>query len=91
MEQFTREAKERLASEKGLEKRAQRSVDVETPFANIKYNMQHRRFILEGLEKVDIEFQFLAMAHNIKKIYCQQTGCWKEQYAHRAAKTAENS
>lgn len=88
LEGYKEEVKKRLASEEGLAKRSQRSVDVETPFANLKYNMGHRRFILRGIAKVNIEFQLLALAHNIKKIYCQQTGIWAEQYAHRAAKRA---
>ena len=88
LEAYKEAAKERLASEKGLAKRAQRSVDVETPFANIKYNMGHRRFVLRGLDKVNVEFQLLALAHNLRKIYCEQTGIWVEHYARRAANKA---
>ena len=86
LELFKKEVKQRLATEKGLDKRSQRSVDVETPFANIKHNMAHRRFILRGIDKVNIEFQFLAIAHNLKKVYCDQTGIWEDYYAQRAAR-----
>lgn len=90
LEAYKAAVKERLASDEGLAKRSQRSVDVETPFANIKYNMAHRRFVLRGIDKVNIEFQLLALAHNIKKIYCEQTGIWAEHYARRASrKTAK--
>ncbi len=88
LEVFKKEVKQRLASEKGLEKRSQRGVDVETPFANIKHNMGHRRFLLRGIDKVNIEFQFLAIAHNLKKVYCDQTGIWEDYYAQRAARSA---
>jgi len=89
LEGYKEQVKKRLASEQGLAKRSQRSVDVETPFANIKYNMSHRRFVLRGIDKVNVEFQLLALAHNIKKVYCEQTGIWAQHYAHRAARKAE--
>jgi transposase len=86
-EYYKKQAQELLASEEGLEKRSQRSVDVETPFANIKHNMGHRRFILRGLTEVSTEFKMLAIAHNIIKIECEQTGKWKEYYAQRNKKS----
>lgn len=82
-------AKELLASDEGKDKRSQRSVDVETPFGDIKYNMGHRRFYLRGKEKVYIEFSLLSLAHNIRKIYCEKTGIWADYYAQRAAKRVE--
>lgn len=91
LEAYKQTVKQRLASASGLAKRSQRSVDVETPFANIKHNMGHRRFVLREMPKVNVEFQLLALAHNIKKIYCEQTGIWAEHYARRAAAKAEKS
>ena len=88
LEAYKQAVKKRLASEQGLVKRSQRSVDVETPFANIKYNMAHRRFVLRGIDQVNIEFQLLTIAHNINKVYCEQTGIWREHYAQRAAMKA---
>ena len=88
LEAFKKEVKQRLASEKGLEKRSQRGVDVETPFANIKHNMGHRRFLLRGIDKVNIELQLLVIAHNFKKVYCEQTGIWEDHYVQRAARSA---
>ena len=82
-------AKEKLASEQGLEKRSKRGTEVETPFGDIKYNMGHRRFILRGLEKVNIEFLLLAIAHNLRKVYCKITGIWEDYYAQRAGKRAK--
>jgi len=82
-------AKERLASDEGKEKRSQRSIDVETPFGDIKYNMGHRRFYLRGMKKVYIEFSLLSLAHNLRKIDCKKTGRWEEYYAQRAARSAQ--
>jgi len=82
-------AKAALASEAGLEKRSKRGVEVETPFGNIKFNMGHRRFILRELDKVNIEFLLLSIAHNLRKVYCEKTGIWKDYYAQRAAKSTK--
>lgn len=84
-------AREKLASEKGKKKRSQRSVDVETPFGDIKHNMGHRRFILRGKSKVYIEFLLLCIAHNIRKVYCEKTGIWVDYYAQRASRRKEKS
>ena len=88
LEVHKKKEKQRLATEEGIEKRSNRSTDVETPFGDIKYNRGHRRFILRGLEKVNIEFLLLSIAHNLKKVYCEVTGCWAEYYAQRAARSA---
>jgi len=62
------EAKENLTSEKGLELRSKRPVDVESVFGNIKGNFETRRFLLRGLEKVDIEWGLICIAHNLRKM-----------------------
>ena len=60
-------AKEKLISKKGVEKRKQRCWDVEAVFGNIKQNMNFKRFILRGMDKVTIEIGLIAMAHNLNK------------------------
>jgi transposase len=60
--------KERLCSEGGLKYRSQRPVDVEAVFGIIKGNKNYRRFLLRGLEKVEIEAGLLALAHNLNKL-----------------------
>ena len=60
--------RERLNSEKGLRHRSNRPQDVEAVFGAIKANRNFRRFLLRGIEKVEIEAGLLAMAHNIKKM-----------------------
>lgn len=60
-------ARERLLSEKGLKHRSKRPVDVEPVFGILKHNKGFRQFRLRGIDKVNIEFGLLAIAHNIKK------------------------
>jgi transposase len=60
--------RERLTSERGIKYRSQRPVDVEAVFGIIKGNKNYRKFLLRGLEKVEIEVGLLALAHNLSKI-----------------------
>jgi len=61
-------AKQNLLSPKGIAHRKQRCWDVEAVFGNIKHNMNFKRVMLRGLEKVEIEIGLIAMAHNLKKM-----------------------
>jgi hypothetical protein len=60
--------RERLTSERGIKYRSQRPVDVEAVFGIIKGNRNYRKFLLRGLEKVDIEVGLLALANNLSKL-----------------------
>jgi transposase len=60
--------RERLNSERGRRYRSQRPVDVEAVFGIIKGNKNYRRFLLRGIDKVEIEVGLLALAHNLGKI-----------------------
>ena len=60
-------AKKLLNSEQGIAKRKQRCSDVEAVFGNIKQNMNFKRFMLRGIDKVNVEIGLIAMAHNLKK------------------------
>ena len=60
--------KERLTSKRGKKYRSQRPVDVEAVFGMIKGNRNYRKFLLRGLEKVEIEVGLLALSHNLNKI-----------------------
>lgn len=62
-----KQAKELLLSEEGVAKRKRRCWEIEAIFANIKQNMNFRRFMLRGLDKVSVETGLLALAHNLKK------------------------
>ena len=56
-----------LTSEKGMELRKQRNVDVEPVFGDIKWNHGFRRFRLRGKAKVSVEVGLLSIAHNLRK------------------------
>lgn len=60
-------ADKRLKTKRGIAKRKQRCFDVESVFGNIKHNHSFRRFMLRGIEKVEIETGLLALAHNLRK------------------------
>ena len=64
---YKQEVRELLTSEEGIEKRRQRW-QVEAVFGNIKQNKGCRRFLLRGLEKVNIEFGLIALAHNLQRL-----------------------
>ena len=87
-EAYKAQAKKLLESEKGLQMRSERSIEVESGFGDIKYNMQHRRFVLRERKKVYIEFGLLAISHNLRKVFCEKSGIWAAYYARRARKRA---
>lgn len=62
------QAYERLKTEKGIYYRKQRPVDVEPVFGNIKHNKNFKRFLLRGIDKTEIEWGLLCIAHNLKKL-----------------------
>jgi transposase len=64
---YKEKARQRLLSEQGIYHRARRCIEPEAVFAQIKHNSQFNRFRLRGLEKVNIEFILIAIAHNLKK------------------------
>jgi len=61
-------AKQKLLSEQGIAHRKQRCWDIEAIFGNIKHNMNFKRFMLRGIDKVNTEIGLIAMAHNLKKM-----------------------
>jgi transposase len=62
------QAYERLKTEKGIYYRKRRPADVEPVFGNIKSNKNFKRFLLKGMDKTEIEWGLLCIAHNLKKI-----------------------
>jgi len=67
-EYYKKKARENLNTAKGKELRIKRSTDVETVFANIKWNQGYQRIRLRGIQKANIEIGLLSLAHNIKKM-----------------------
>lgn len=62
------QAYERLRTETGIKYRKRRPADVEPVFGNIKHNKNFKRFLLTGIDKTEIEWGLLCIAHNLKKI-----------------------
>jgi transposase len=62
------QAHERLKTEKGIYYRKKRPADVEPVFGNIKHNKNFKRFLLKGIDKTEIEWGLLCIAHNLKKV-----------------------
>ena len=60
--------KKLLTSEAGIAHRKQRAWDVEGTFGILKQNKGFRRFLLRGLQNVEIETGLLAIAHNLAKM-----------------------
>lgn len=73
LNEYKNKARERLLSEQGIYHRGKRCIEPEAVFAQIKHNSQFNRFRLRGLEKVNIEFTLVAIAHNLKK-WARKTG-----------------
>ena len=64
LERHKQQTRELLLSEIGIQRRKQRSADVEPVFAQLKHNNGFRRFSLKGLQKVELEFGLMALGHN---------------------------
>ncbi|MEK5441268.1 IS1182 family transposase [Fredinandcohnia sp. FSL W7-1320] len=67
-EEMKAKAKAALECEEKTAIYAQRKVEVESVFGHIKGNRSFRRFSLRGLNKVNVEFGIVALAHNILKV-----------------------
>lgn len=69
LERYKNQARENLNSGEGIKLRKLRNIEVESVFGDIKWNYGFRRFLLRGIEKVNIEMGLLSLAHNFRKIY----------------------
>ena len=67
-EEMKNKAKTALECDEKAMVYARRKVEVESVFGHLKGNRSFRRFSLRGLDKVQVEFGILAMAHNILKL-----------------------
>jgi len=68
LDEYKRKAKHLLDSKQGKRYRSRRCCEVESVFGQIK-NRSFRRFGLRGLQKVNIEFGLVAIAHNLLKLW----------------------
>jgi len=68
LQELKDKAKKLLNSELGLAHRSKRPIEVEAVFGQLKSNNKFTRFTLRGLEKVNLEFGLMALAHNLRKM-----------------------
>jgi len=76
LQQYKYKARERLLSEEGIYHRGRRCIEPEAVFAQIKHNTGFNRFRLRGLEKINIEFTLVAIAHNLRKLAKKAGSSW---------------
>ena len=75
MSQKHAENLERITSEYGTILRMNRSIQAEGSFADVKEDMNFRRYLYRGKAKALAESILLAMGRNINKLHCKiQTG-----------------
>lgn len=68
LNEYKRQARERLTSQEGIKHRGRRCIEPEAVFGQMKYDMAYRRFRHTGKDKVTMDFAFFAIAFNIKKM-----------------------
>jgi transposase len=66
--QYKKQSSENLKGEQGIYYRKKRCIEPEPVFANLKHNKKFKRFLLRGMDKVNIEAGLLALSHNLAKI-----------------------
>ena len=68
LNEYKRQVRGLLTSERGLYHRSKRPIEPEAVFGQIKDARHFRRFRLRSMPKVIIEFGLVAMAHNLRKL-----------------------
>ncbi|MPM95612.1 hypothetical protein SDC9_142767 [bioreactor metagenome] len=74
---------ERILSDEGIELRINRSIQSEGAFADVKGDMEFRRFITRGYQNVLAESILLAMGHNINKLHHKIQNDCIARYLHK--------
>lgn len=69
MKQQRQKTLERITSEYGAQLRMNRSIQAEGSFANIKEDMEFRRYLYRGKENVTAQSIILAIGYNINKLH----------------------
>ena len=82
LNQYIRQARERLLSEEGVRHRGRRCIESEAVLGQMKHNMAYRRFRHVGEDKVTMDFAFFAIAFNIKKMCTKLLKAGKRRSAH---------
>lgn len=89
LNELKKKAKELLMSEKGLEHRSKRPIEVEAVFGQLKNNNKFNRFTFKGLEKVELEFLLMSIGHNFRKMLAKLTNC--SNPVHKTEKSSQNT
>lgn len=71
LEYFKAQANKSLSSPEGRRRYAQRKIDVETTFGNLKANLGFTRMSVRGKDAVRNELGIALMAVNLRKLTCQ--------------------
>ena len=69
---FNRQRKEdleRIITDEGILLRMNRSIQAEWSFAQVKHDMNFKRFMCRGQKNVLVESILLAIAHNVNKLH----------------------
>ena len=82
LNQYKRQARERLLSEEGIRHRGRRCIEPEAVFGQMKHNMAYKRFRHVGEDKVTMDFAFFAIAFNIKKMCTKLLKAGKRRSTH---------
>ena len=69
MERQKRAATERIRTDKGIQLRQNRSIQVEGAFGVIKEDHAFRRFLTRGKKKTETQFFLIAFAFNVRKLW----------------------
>ena len=65
------ESYENILSEKGIQYRMNRSIQVEGAFGVLKNDYEFQRFLLRGKTKVKLEILLLSMGYNLNKLHAK--------------------
>ncbi len=75
---------ENITSERGIQLRINRSIQVEGAFGLLKNDFGFRRFLTTGKQNVYTEMLFLAFGLNLKKRWMKQKKSWlKTHYSEK--------
>ena len=87
-ERFRKECLKRITSDRGVQLRMNRSIQVEGSFAEIKENMDFRQFSYRGAQNVLTQSILVAMSFNMNKLHRKIQGKRTGTHLFEAVKTA---
>lgn len=69
LEELLRSSRANIESAKGIEMRKKRGNEVETVFADMKYNQRYTRVRLRGLAKAALDLGYVLLSQNLRKLH----------------------